>query len=348
MILTFVLCSCRPIKKNWTALIERVPTVGFADNSSAYPLLFISPDTGFVGSSIVRQRKFFSSILKTENGGYSWTPTATWLGTCVGLQYYQNTLYGVFNNQTDPPSSVIRKSDDLGTTWEDAFSFDGGTRSFHVFNYQTISYIKSSPNSPDCLMLSKDGGNHWHSISLPGKISIADAVYTDGALHLLLIDSNGETLFYSLEVYTGKSTIQPMPSVSFMTGSQDIVATNLNGVRFYTLHNGTLSFLSRIRWGGLFSGSYNPRYISKSQNIVFCLCSQYPGKPGEVQALLFSDDGGRHWEIVEKFAHGLNRGAFAPEPICSYEDDNSFRLYYIVQNGDEKVMNTIKVDKPFT
>ncbi|MCD4698151.1 MAG: T9SS type A sorting domain-containing protein, partial [Bacteroidales bacterium] len=132
---------------------------------------FLNPDIGF----LAEYDYFDLHILKTENGGTSWTEISA---TAFDIEPVACNFYNGITGLICGENDIIR-TDNGGYSWEEAF-ISGGDN-FTDIEYANESEVficgKTGPNS--YVFKSVDGGLSWDSLYCFGNINVKDLFFFD-------------------------------------------------------------------------------------------------------------------------------------------------------------------------
>ncbi|MES2559124.1 MAG: YCF48-related protein [Bacteroidota bacterium] len=197
-----------------------VPQTSGAANSILTDVVFLNKDTGFVTGGEV--------MLKTVNGGTTWTPKATQLGL-EGLFFTdKNTGFAVgLSGKTG--NAVMYKTVDAGTNWSEInFPFHGY---FHdvFFLSPTTGFIVGDHG---CIFKTVNGGNTWDSIPSGTRSILMSVSFTD-SLHglavggtftnsIILKTANGGSSWTTVPIQDTTGFLQsihfPSPLIGYIVG----------------------------------------------------------------------------------------------------------------------------------
>lgn len=299
-------------------------------------MIFLSPDTGY----LTGRENDKDQLLKTTDGGKTWHCLYDYDTFTQELQSYEGNLYVIEGELLPDNSDTTRllQSRDGGHTWQTITKMSGRIGNLHLFSSQcmtlvhTVTDVQNRRNREKArLLISNDGGTTWQEHPIEGTLN-ERSIFRDGKTLCFAVGNQGSRL-YRWNPITGQETHCNMDWVFSMHGDDGLAAIQ---ERFYQLADDTLIFETSYDWGAFGGGSYSDLYLSKWDEKVFALSGQYPGDEYN-RGLLYSDDSGRHWQVVDLF--GKMRYI---KLITAYKSNDIYKLFYMTADTTgHKTMHTL-------
>lgn len=173
----------------WKTVASLQPNTRYSSSAFLEKIFFIDNSTGFAVGT-------FDKILKTKDGGETWT-TLQWSNSSAPYTRLHDVYFHDENNGMIAGYTVddiqmnfgmkyfIKTTSDGGKHWQTTYmsdDYDYERASISVINQQT-SYVllQGDYYVPIRLIRSTDGGQHWNVLPLPMLLYYASMAWTDAA-----------------------------------------------------------------------------------------------------------------------------------------------------------------------
>lgn len=345
--ISYLLCSCNRV--NVEVIEETFPILNstrYNTSISFTDIEFITPELGYAIRHVIGDNDKSSLLQKTIDGGRSWNTISLVDENASGIEYYDNKLYiygNTYSNRfakDETAVSNIYQSNDQGLTWHKIYTFDSKTSNFHVVDSLNMFIVKAEQKA-HWLYQSHDGGITWNKVNDLSSVSgnawyvsfDKDKVYFYGGrdrepeknkFQFLSLETN----IYSYDIKTEEISIYVLPYYVYaLYVSDGLLSTAKRGskIEYYKIENENLKKISNVDWGRIFGGAIMSKPLIKDGDYVFSFISQFPGRDNIVEALYFSDNGGKNWKMIREFNLKERIGH---DEYYSISNDSIFQVAY--------------------
>jgi photosystem II stability/assembly factor-like uncharacterized protein len=131
---------------------------------------FVSPSVGYASGGFSGGSDKNTALIKTSNGGDSWTSLTVQTNKCGGGMYFINADTGFYAYADSLyKNSRITKTTDGGLTWNDVYLGDDDTQVWISYFHFTDKNNGFASANHGRIIKTSDGGNTWQVVYLPKK-----------------------------------------------------------------------------------------------------------------------------------------------------------------------------------
>lgn len=253
-------------------------------NYQIHDVFFLNDSVGYACGG---DRYEIGVILKTKDGGKSWSPADSIMPKCAYSSYFFNAAEGYIGGYDSW----------LAFTNDSCKNFGAGTANYTPINEITFIdrnrglIVDGAGYAVGHILYTSDGGSNWSSTDYPNNfraVQYADSntAYASG-YGVIYKSTNGGQNFYTLDVRGDFFVAMDFPSANtgYFAGYQGmIVKTSDGGNSFKKVHSGNTFFENREHFEGIDFWDDNTGYVV--------------GDGGE---MLHTTNGGESWKKVRSF-----------------------------------------------